>query len=281
MPVMFNSVLRDAGLDPAKVTLVRHQDTRAAKGRSPFELWREGSGIFEDYLSHQDTYNRSKFCRVQKWATFVGTPAGKTLFVGLYHATLKGTLKKDRPKPHMDGMDKAGTCDVYEVRREPQLADLIGKLVINWGDGPRAWVQRADSDTGKRKVVTELHNKFEEEPFPGFMHFMAPLSQLEALPIAWAEVLKSNKGIYLLSCPKTYEQYVGSATGEHGFWQRFVEYARTGHGGNVVLKRRDRSDYQVSILEVAGSEAGDAQIAKMESLWKKKLQTREMGLNGN
>ena len=41
MPIMFNSVLRDAGFDPAKVALIRHQDTRAAKGVSPYQLWRE------------------------------------------------------------------------------------------------------------------------------------------------------------------------------------------------------------------------------------------------
>ena len=85
----------------------------------------------------------------------------------------------------------------------------------------------------------------------------------------------------MLTCPKTKEQYVGSVTGREGFWQRWQEYCRTGHGGNFALKSRAPSDYQVAILEVAGSSATDEEILGMEALWKTKLQSREMGLNRN
>ena len=44
---------------------------------------------------------------------------------------------------------------------------------------------------------------------------------------------------------------------------------------------REPSDYQVSILEVAGSSASDDDILKMEGRWQSKLQSREMGLNRN
>ena len=115
--------------------------------------------------------------------------------------------------------------------------------------------------------------------------FIKPLSELEKIPNSWIEVLKSSKGIYLLTCPKTKEQYVGSATGENGFWGRWLEYAQTGHGGDVALKSRDPSDYQVCILEVAGTvsnlDQNLDQIRELEILWKKKLQSREMGLNRN
>jgi hypothetical protein len=73
----------------------------------------------------------------------------------------------------------------------------------------------------------------------------------------------------------------GSACGEEGFRQRWKQYAITGHGGNISLKNGDRSDYQVSILEVAGSGSNPDDILKMESRWKEKLQSREMGLNKN
>jgi hypothetical protein len=93
--------------------------------------------------------------------------------------------------------------------------------------------------------------------------------------------LQSAKGIYLLTYPRTKEQYVGSATGESGFWQRWQDYARSGHGENVALKSRDLSDYQVSVLEVAGTANTADDILKMETRWKRKLQSREMGLNLN
>jgi hypothetical protein len=60
-----------------------------------------------------------------------------------------------------------------------------------------------------------------------------------------------------------------------------MEYALTGHGGNIALKSREPSDYQISILQVAGSSSNSDDILKMESSWKKKLQSREMGLNKN
>ena len=74
---------------------------------------------------------------------------------------------------------------------------------------------------------------------------------------------------------------MGSATGEGGFWRRWQEYAQTGHGGNVALKSRDLSDYQISILEVAGTASTPDDTMGMEARWKAKLQSREMGLNRN
>ena len=53
----------------------------------------------------------------------------------------------------------------------------------------------------------------------------------------------------------------------------------TGHGGNVGLKSRVPSDYQVAILEVAGSAATMGEILALEQRWMAKLQSREMGLN--
>ena len=104
---------------------------------------------------------------------------------------------------------------------------------------------------------------------------------MRVLPATWIAVLSSSRGVYLLTCPKTREQYVGSASGAGGFHGRWLLYARDGHGGNVALKSRDPSDYQVSILEVAGSTATPEEIIAMEDLWKRKLQSREMGLNRN
>ncbi len=49
----------------------------------------------------------------------------------------------------------------------------------------------------------------------------------------------------------------------------------------TTLRDQTPSDYQVSILEVAGSAATIEEIVNMEDLWKRKLQSREMGLNKN
>ena len=200
------------------------------------------------------------------------------MFAVLYVAKYRGLLKKDTPMPHMDGIDKAGSCDVYKLTLPDTLSDFIGKLFIDWGPGALAWVQYADRND---KPVTELRLAFREPAFPGFLNFIQSLSKLDNLPKSWIAALQSSRGVYLLTCPKTKEQYVGSATGEEGFWGRWQEYVQTGHGGNLGLKSRDPSDYQVSILEVAGSSATTDDIRMMEGRWQSKLQSREMGLNRN
>jgi hypothetical protein len=149
-------------------------------------------------------------------------------------------------------------------------------LFISWGIAAHAWIQRPDNN-GNDKVVTEVLRQFKEPEFP------ASLSEIEreTLPKSWIEILRTSRGIYLLTCPKTKEQYVGMANGEAGFWGRWQCHAQNGYGDAVKLKSRQPSDYQASILEVAGSAAGEDDIRKMEERWKRKLQSREMGLNAN
>lgn len=277
MPMMFNSILSAASLDPANIRLLRHKDNSSLKGRSPYELWRDDRSQFDLYQSIQSLGNQAKL-KARYWASFIGAPNDETLFVGLFSVDRCYLLDRDTPKPHTDGIDLAGSCNRYDLTLQSHLSDLVGRLVIEWGPGDRAWIQRADK---QNKVVKEFRKEFSEPSFPGFTHLIEPLSKLRKFPVGWVEVLRSAKGVYLLTCPETKEQYVGSAIGADGFWGRWQQYIQTGHGGNIALKSRDPSDYQVSILEVAGSSCQDGEILAMERRWKAKLQSQEMGLNRN
>jgi hypothetical protein len=212
---------------------------------------------------------------------FIVDAFDETMFGGLYAARYREVLKEGRPKPHVKGeVDKAGSCDIYDLRLDDRLKDLIGRMFIDWGRAALAWVQYADRDRND-KPVTELRTEKMDTPFPGFLKFIEPLSRLPKLPTRWVAILRSVQGVYLLTCPKTKEQYVGSATGGDGFWGRWMNYFHTRHGGNVALKTRDPSDYQVSILEVAGTSANADEIRVMEGRWQIKLQSQQMGLNRN
>lgn len=277
MLMMLNSLLREAEIEPKDVRLLRHKDQRADKGRTPYELWRDDRPNFEAYQSTQGLENETRL-NAPYWASFVGTRSGETIFVGLYSVKLLGPLAEDRPMPHREGIDKAGSCNAYNLTVDERFRLFDGRLFIEWGPGLRSWIQRADQ---QNKQVTELRKEFKEPDFPGFLNLICQLSQIDSLPNNWIDTLKAAKGIYLLTCPKTEEQYVGKADGEDGFWGRWQEYVRTGHGGNVALKSREPSDYQASILEVVGTRSTEADILKMEKQWKDKLQSREMGLNRN
>jgi hypothetical protein len=277
MPIMFNTILQEAGLPLADVRLIRHKDKKASRGRTPYELWRDNRSQFELYQSSQRILNRKKFT-APHWAVFIVNLNDDTMFAGLYGVKYRGLLKKDTPRPHMEGIDKAGSCDVYDLTLLNTLNEFIGKLIIDWGPGALAWVQYADRNN---KPITELRKEFQEPAFPGFLNFIQSLSKLDNVPKSWITALQSSRGIYLLTCPKTKEQYVGSATGEEGFWGRWQDYVRTGHSNNLGLKSRDPSDYQISILEVAGTSSKTEDILKMEGRWQSKLQSQEMGLNRN
>jgi hypothetical protein len=277
MVISLNMIFREAGLNLTQIRLLRHKDKRASKGRSPYELWRDKRQQFDLYQATQSINNRGKL-NAKYWASFVVTPSDETMFVGLYHVNYRGLLEQDTPMPHTEGIDEAGSCDFYDLEIENNFNELTGRLIVDWGLGGRAWIQRADRQD---KDIIEIRREFKEPEFPGFLNFLEPLSRLEKLPKGWIVALSCTKGVYLLTCPKTKEQYVGSATGVEGFYQRWLEYTHTGHGGDVALKSREPSDYQVSILEVAGTACTEDEIREMETRWKLKLKSREMGLNRN
>lgn len=273
MPISFNSILRGHGINPADVTMVRHNLNGAKPGRRIHEIWRDDPTTFSQYQRVQNIKRRRAFRR-PLWAVSVSAPEG-TMFVGLFRATYLGLLRQDTPAIS-GGIDRAGELDEYDLEPDERLKEYSGLLFLDWGTQHIRIAQEADRFD---KAVTMLRTKADEPKYPGHMKFIKRLSEIPALHDGWAEVLKVTRGIYLLSCADTHEQYVGQAAGEGGFYQRWMQYARDGHGGNVRLKRRQRpSDYQVTILQVAGS---GEDLGELESLWKAKLQSREMGLNAN
>lgn len=285
MPFRFNMLLLDEGIDPADVRLLRHQ-TGKVPGRTPYTLWRDDIAGFQRYQSTQDPSprQRSRF-RGRYWASFVAPPGGGTLFVGLYEVRLVGSVAAGAIDPltlrEIGADKKLVVYDEYDCRPMDELSDYVGRLFVHWGDSSsaaRAWIQRADQQD---KEVVELTRSFREEEFPGFTRFIRPLSEVETMPLSWKQVLAASRGVYLLACPKTREHYVGAAYGEGGFLGRWREYVATSHGGNKGLIEREPTDWQVSILEVAGSAASVEDIIGMEAAWKAKLHSRTIGLNLN
>lgn len=276
----FNDLLAKAGFELSEIRLLRHQ-TKAPNGRTPYLLWRDRRSAFDEYQSVQTQPNGAKL-RSPYWASFVVPPSGGTLFTGVYSAELAGPSANEwidplYDRPGIELIDQQ--LDRYEIQLLPILEEYVGRLWIEWGAGARSWIQRPDKQA---KPVVELTREFREEAFPGFTHFIANISDVPTLPRGWIEALAAARGIYLLTSERTREWYVGSATSRvGGFISRWQNYASDGHGGNIGLKSAEPSDYQVTILEVSGSAASTDEIVQTEQLWKRKLQSRGIGLNRN
>ena len=88
--------------------------TREPPRGTPYELWRDNPQQFDLYQATQSVKNESKL-RAPYWASFVGIPSDETLFVGIYGVKNRRLLEQDTPKPHMDGVDEAGSCHVYDL----------------------------------------------------------------------------------------------------------------------------------------------------------------------
>lgn len=276
MPLTFNALLAEHGIAAKDVRLLRHAKRQGATGISPLQAWREDRPRFEAYQATQPSRDRA-FFDVPYWASFVAYPDRDTMFVGMYRLESGAWLVDAFTCPLTGRSVPANQVDRWSATALPNFSEFEGKLFIAWGAGTRSWGQRAER---QNKPIVELRREAKEEPYPGHTSFIAQLSQIEALPHSWAAVLQAARGIYLLTCPRTKEQYVGAAFSDGGFMSRWMQHL--GRGGDAIAFRaRQPEDYRVSILEVAGSLATDSDIVAMEIRWKDKLQSREMGLNRN
>ena len=157
IPRTFNLLLSKAGIPLGDVRLIRHKDSRADKGRAPYDLWRDNRPQFELYQSIQSIQNHGKL-NAPYWAVFLSTNSNKTLFAGLYSVRYRGRLEHDQEMPHVKGLvNKAGNYwDVYDLKLQDVLGEFIGKLLIDWGAGALAWVQYAGRQD---KRITEVRTE--------------------------------------------------------------------------------------------------------------------------
>jgi hypothetical protein len=178
---------------------------------------------------------------------------------------------------------KYGPLRKFELRvRSEALSDLAGRLVIRWAS-PRAWW--VNGTTAQNYPVLEVVEA-EPEPFPGFDNLVVDFDRLQAVVSdprygAWRTALSSVIGIYLITDLSDGRQYVGKADGNDTLLQRWTAYATNGHGGNVELKKCERSNFRFSVLRVLDPSTATADVNAVESHYKTALDTRAHGLNKN
>ena len=128
----FNDLLREAGIDPNEVRLLRHQTKPGLNGISLFDLWRDDLPGFEKYQSVQKA-GRPLFRTARYWASFTSPDHGRTVFTGLYEARYQQTQIVDWVCPYNAGSVGGGRpMDVFETTLREELSEHIGTLHIDW-----------------------------------------------------------------------------------------------------------------------------------------------------
>ena len=277
----FTEILQRRGVAPEQSRLLRHNDEGGLQ-------WRKGRDCFGHFASYQAQapYKGCRFAFQFIPERPLDDGDQTALFVGAMSVDDEWQYdgKKVAPMSNAAVIQDSGYSPelhitAHNLKWMPEFNDLVERLVVRWGPAAstRAWSQWAYK---QRKEVVELRRDAAEPPFPGFAEFSTTFCDIPRLWPSWCAVLTAVKGVYLLVHPNG-DQYVGSASGEDGFFGRFLGYASNGHGGNLLLRSRPRANYTVSILEVVSSSTSGADILRRESAWKEKLGSKAHGLNAN
>lgn len=269
----FNTLLELAGLNPKRVFLLRHEDKRLPRGTTIYSTWRSESTRKDFEAYQQSQWWKNRFPEGYALASFVVAPGGETLFVGIYDVVRLSRISGSVEDPLLGKLppeDRAW----HELTHSTLLTEYEAKLVIDWGLGTRQWRQLAHK---QNKVVLEIRREFREPEFPGYLKFHIRLCQLQNAYITWQTALSAQRGVYLLVFDDG-QQYVGSATGDNGFWSRWSNYFASKDGGNVALRGRDAGEAMVCILETARLTDTRQDVLDSEYLWQRKLGTGTLRL---
>lgn len=254
-------------LDEYKVKYVRHKDNR----KEFRELIKDRGNL----LKYQAQQSKDVFGKCDYIASFVGIEQSKAVFIGIF--------KVDGIKTIKDGFE-------YDLNEVSGFDDFKERLIIDWGKNAITWHQWINKNP---KEVVEILPKGYLGQFPGLLNFTLDYIELVKLidsPTAnreWYLQLSSINGIYLILDKNTGNQYIGSAYGKDGIWQRWKEYSSNGHGGNKSLKELCLIDseykkyFQFTIVQSLPSNLSDKDVIVVENLYKKKFGTKIFGLNEN
>lgn len=265
----------------AKAKLVRHQDSRYPAE----ELIRHG--WLEAYQSYQ---SRPVFHECEQIVSFVGVEATRALFVGVYDVLEKDPAEGAPIPPGCPYLEWLDSEHRYLLAKVEGYEDLEERLVIEWGKATLSWHQWLVN----KEVIELLPPGHRLAPFADYLDFTLTWDELRYLVQQmdahrdWRSRLEAVAGIYLILDGLTGKQYVGSASGSGGIWSRWSEYARNGHGGNVILRDLVRADdesyprnFLYSILQVLPKTLSRAEVLRWERRYKEKLGTQATGLNLN
>lgn len=194
--------------------------------------------------------------------------------------------------------DQGWTGWKYETELTDKAYEYIGRAFFRFKKEFRAsyptleLVPKKGNPIAKMSLSHILEKRVALTDFLGFDSVNIDYKTLKYIVsdniLSWKSALSNVKGIYLIVDTYTGKQYVGSAYGDECIWQRWSNYAKDGHGGNVELKellKTNGADYKYnfkySILEVCNMNLGNEYIISRESHWKEVLLTRQFGLNLN
>ncbi|MCH9806884.1 MAG: GIY-YIG nuclease family protein [Alphaproteobacteria bacterium] len=286
----FNDALARQSIDPECVLIMRHRPPEAELRRQLPWLATERHAVFNAYQAFQPRAERA-MQRATYLASFIGQGAGRATFVGLYRITGQRQLAPGEIDDIAEYRVLAGlgvepsTEEVqaghhyFELSMSEHFADWSGRLICKWPPPDRSWYRWASRNVLEIEALCET-SRFEQR-MPSWDELVMTRADLEAMPRAWQAALAQWRGIYFITDETDGKGYVGSAYGGDNIMGRWRAYASNGHGGNVELRDRAGHPLRFSILQRVSPDMDPADVIALETSWKQRLHTRDLGLNRN
>lgn len=236
-------------------------------------------GRFKEWQEYQNNQNFER----DYILSLVYQKPGQWLYAGVYRRVdVKKEFDSQKNKNYFH----------YKTERLPVREELIGRIVVEFKKEFRQSYLLLEKHNEEMLIREILPQPYRAVTFPGYEHALISYEELVELVSeeepTWKTALENMKGIYLITDSKNGKHYVGSAYGEKALWQRWNEYAKTGHGGGAKLRRTIEEsgleyakNFQFSILEIRNMTRDDNEIQQREAHWKQVLKSREFGYNDN
>ena len=190
------------------------------------------------------------------------------------------------------GQWKGKSRYIYSTQEVKGLEHLVGKAIIQFQKNFRASYLRPAKFEDQLLLIALRKQRMTIGSFPGYNSVLLSYRKLKTIiresNPSWKSALSNVAGVYLITDTSDGKQYVGSAYGGEGFWQRWRQYAKNGHGNNkelrALLNKRKMGHpeyFQFSLLEVCDLNANNEYVIERKTHWKNILKSREFGLNSN
>ncbi|MGN6495636.1 MAG: GIY-YIG nuclease family protein [Agriterribacter sp.] len=274
--ITIQELLLKRGLTNDRTLLVRHKDHRT----NLYQAYRNDK---KNFILYQQQQGHEVFKDAEYIVSFIGEDGTRSRFVGVYK--IRGCKVLDTPLPSFIGdLYKVE----YELEEDPRFEQLKDRVIIDWGKGARSWVQKFQND----KEIVELQPGLHYQHFHDYFDFILSYTELREIVQKrypdWKKMLSATNAVYLIRDRSDGQHYIGSSWGIDGLWGRWSSYVTSeGHGGNVALRElvNERAahseNFDFTIMMLLPKTITPQEAAIKERLLKRKLGTREFGLNRN
>lgn len=287
--ITFNTLLVEAGINPEEVLLLRHTPVERDLQKVLPWIAAERRDLFKVY--HQTQWPRVEQAMLKACylASFLALESGEAVFAGIYEIGAHRPLdvagywaapgQRELVQLGMSGKaEDTSDCLWFELEEHAGYQDWIGKLVVSW-PAMRSWWRWAGNAHLDLRAVTQ--ESLFIPGMPDWEDIVLTWEQLSVLPASWRAALAEWRGVYFIFDEERRAGYVGSAYGADNILGRWVQYARTGHGGNKRLRESRPQDLRFSILQRLSPDLPPTETIRAEAGWKARLHTRGFGLNEN